>query len=87
MSLLEADLNNLRNEAVERARWKCWVVEAAEAERRRRMHQLEEIQLQEDAEIQKRRAWAAAAIEEEHRHRTQQQFIAAMANSMWFNNQ
>ena len=71
-------------EAAERAKWKTWVVEACEMERARRVRALAEIQASEDAERRVRREWAAAAIAAEHRDRTQQQFVAAMANSMWY---
>jgi hypothetical protein len=32
-----------------------------------------------------RRAWAAAEIEKEHKDRIGKQFLAAMMNTMWFN--
>jgi hypothetical protein len=37
-------------EALERAKWRLWVVEAAEAERRRRVLRLAELQDEENAE-------------------------------------
>ena len=56
-------------------------------ERRRRVMALAELQREEDQERTLRQEWARAAILEEQQSQTRQQFLDAMANSMWFNAQ
>ena len=53
------------------------------AERRRRVVALAELQLEEDKERLMRQEWARAAILEEQGNQMRQQFLDAMANSMW----
>ncbi|CAM9478334.1 unnamed protein product, partial [Phaeothamnion confervicola] len=72
------------SEVEERRRWHEWAIHAAEAERRRRMDQLRQIEMEETAERAARRAWALSALEEEQRRRVSQQFLTAVANTQWF---
>ncbi|RHY44375.1 hypothetical protein DYB34_000443 [Aphanomyces astaci] len=71
-------------EAATRAYWTQWAIDAAEQERTRRLHQLADIQREEDMERARRQAWAREAIEMEQHSRTSRLFLEAMQNTAWF---
>ena len=58
---------------------------AAERERRRRMLILEEMELAELRERQKRQKWASSAIERERNERMSTQFLTDLTATNWFN--
>ncbi|GLE01468.1 hypothetical protein PINS_up010298 [Pythium insidiosum] len=64
--------------------WTRYVIEAAEAERARRLRVLRQLQEEEAAEIQRRRAWAIAAIEQEQQAMMREMFLDNMKNTQWF---
>ncbi|KAJ0400419.1 hypothetical protein P43SY_001697 [Pythium insidiosum] len=68
----------------DRAYWTQYVIEAAEAERARRLRVLRQLQEEEAAEIQRRRAWAIAAIEQEQQAMMREMFLDNMKNTQWF---
>ena len=69
--------------------WTEWIIACTyhvylfKAERRRRVVALAELQQEEDKERLMRQEWARAAILEEQGNQMRQQFLDAMANSMW----
>lgn len=74
----------MEQQAVERAYWTQWVIEAAEKERARRLNVLKQLQTEEEEEIQRRRQWAIATIEKEQEAMMREMFLDNMKNTQWF---
>lgn len=68
----------------DRAYWTRWVIEAAEAERTRRLMLLKQLQVEEERERGRRQAWAISAIEAEQQSILREMFINSAANTPWF---